>query len=108
VLFRVLGLEVLLSKREEAGELSQVVEGHGLHRVKIFLTMGRGPHLQDFDENIDALQVVSFVEVDKRGLPEFLGVHTRPGELASLNLLLPLFERRKLVIVLVEELEQAL
>jgi hypothetical protein len=76
VLFRVLGLEVLLSKREEAGELTQVVEGYGLHCVKIFLTVGCGPHLQDFYENVDALQIVSFVEVNKSGLPEFLGVNT--------------------------------
>jgi hypothetical protein len=62
----------------------------------------------DGNELFDQLKVVSLVEVDESGLPELLGVDRGPGELASLDLLLPLLEGRELSVVLVEEFEKSL
>lgn len=63
---------------------------------------------QNLNQSVDALQILRFVEENKRRLPELFSVHSRPSQLLTFNLLSPLFKGGKLVIVLVEEFVQLL
>jgi len=109
VRLRVPLLQEFFAEGEEAGELSQIVASHGLHRVQtalVDLAVGRRP--EDVDEDVDALEVLGVVEVDERRLPELLCVDGRPAQTASIDLRLPLVEGRELLVVLVEVLEELL
>ena len=53
-------------------------------------------------------EVLSIVEVDEGGLPEFLCMHGRPSQAAAGDLGLPLVEGGELEVVLTEVLVEAL
>jgi hypothetical protein len=103
-----LGFEVGLAQGEETRELAQVVAGDRLHDINVLEVDAVFGHLQDFNQDINALEVFSLVEEYESSLPELFGVNWGPVELSALDLLLPLLERAEFVIVLVEVLPEAL
>lgn len=103
-----LGFEVGLAQGEETRELTQIVTGDGLHNIDVLEMYAVFGNLQDFNQDVNTLEVFSFIEEDKSSLPELFGVNWGPVELSTLDLLLPLLERAEFLIVLIEVLPETL
>jgi hypothetical protein len=109
VLLCVSLLQKLLAHWEESGKLSDIEAGNSLHSVKLLrIDTGAGSLLKNTDKNVNALQVLSVIKVDKGRLPEFFSVDRRPAESSARHLSLPFVEAGEFLVILVEIFEKLL